>query len=130
MSLTRLVTVGAATADAAIAAASSDNDVDAAVLRAGVLVFLRAHAAEIAPEAATAEDAELLQAYQEWLETAVQYFGDGDAKQIREYTRRAALLSAELNLATRRAREPLPTSPLNETSNDGTIAASAAASTV
>ena len=101
MSIVRLVEVGAASAQAAVeTAAASGGDPDAAVMRVGVLEFLRVHASRVEAEA---EDAKLVDAYRSWLEIAVEIYSTGDEALVPEYTRRGALLSAELELAAARA---------------------------
>lgn len=97
MSTVEMVKVGALTAQAVIDAAAEQNgSAEAGALRIGVLEFLRLYGAEVAAESSYTE---LLDAYRDWLETAVALFGTGDRSHLREYLRRGAILTAELELS-------------------------------
>ncbi|MGH3645825.1 MAG: hypothetical protein ACRDTM_01385 [Micromonosporaceae bacterium] len=99
MSTVLLVEVGAAAAQAAIRVATgSDGDSDAGALCVGLLEFLRVHAVEVAEGG---EYPDLLDAYREWLEITVEMYSTGDESKVREYTRRGAILGAEIDLASR-----------------------------
>lgn len=100
MTILRLIEVSAASARAAIDTASADPDPDAIVMRVGVLEFLRLHASRVE---AQGDDAELLQAYREWLDMAAGMFSTGREDLVREYMRSAGVFSAELELAQARA---------------------------
>lgn len=95
MSVAEMVRIGSATAQTVIDAAARSESVDVATLRAGVLEFLRAHAAQVS---ATDEEPELLIAYRDWLEIAVTLYSTGDETKVREYMHRGAVLGAELDL--------------------------------
>ncbi|MBM7046598.1 MULTISPECIES: hypothetical protein [Rhizobium] len=115
MSILRLIEVSVASAKAAIDTAStppSDADADAAIMRFGVLEFLRVHALSVE---AQGNDADLLKAYRAWLETAVGVFSTGRQDLVPDYMRSAGLFTAELELAQARA--------------NGTLGASAAPAT-
>jgi hypothetical protein len=105
VSIHRIVEVGAATAQAAInTAARSGGDPDAALLRVGVLEFLRVHASRVS---APPDDRDLVDAYRDWLETAVALYSAGDEAKVREYMRQGAILAAEIALAAARANGTL-----------------------
>ncbi len=96
-----MIKVGAWTAQAVIEAASEQvGNTDAAALRVGVLEFLRVYADQAAPDES---DLPLLTAYRDWLDTAVALYSSGDESKVREYARRGALVSAELELVSARA---------------------------
>jgi hypothetical protein len=97
LSINKMIDVGAAAAQAAIAATTVDPD--AAALRVGVLEFLRVYAAEVPP---APEYADLLAAYREWLDTAVALYSTGDETKVREFMRRRAVLGAEMDLVAAR----------------------------
>jgi hypothetical protein len=96
MSTEQMVKIGALTANAAIDLAADTEDGKVAGMRLGLLEFLRLHAAEI-PD--TPQSHDLLAAYRDWLQTAVDLYSTGDLSLIRDYMRRGALLRAELSLA-------------------------------
>jgi hypothetical protein len=101
MSIFRLVEVSVASAQAAVnTATAAAGDPDAAVMRIGILEFLRVHASRVEAEG---DDARLIGAYRGWLEIAVEVYSIGNEDLIPEYMRRAGLLSAELELAQARA---------------------------
>jgi hypothetical protein len=101
MSILGLVQVSFASAKAAIDTATAvPGDPDAAVIRVGVLEFLRVHASRVQ---AKGDDAKLVDAYRAWLEIAVEVYGTGKEDLVPEYMRGAGLLTAELELAEARA---------------------------
>lgn len=109
MSITRMIEVGAATAKAAIqTAAESGGDSDAALMRVGVLEFLRAYAERL-PRKGAPEP--LLAAYQAWLDMAVRLFSEGDESLVDEYMNRVDALAAELDRALASADAPGDASP-------------------
>lgn len=97
MTIPNAVRAGALMADAVIDIAADTTDHDVATVRVGVLEFLRVHAARI--EAAP-DEAELVQAYRDWLDVAVELYSTGEYSLVRDYLRRGALLRAELDLVT------------------------------
>ena len=100
MSIFRLVQVSFASAQAAIDTASAvPGDADAAVMRVGVLEFLRVHASRVEAER---DDARLVNSYRAWLEIAVEVYSSGKEDLVPEYMRRGGLLTAELELAEAR----------------------------
>ncbi len=108
MTILRLIEVSAASARAAIDTASANpSDGDAAVMRVGILEYVRLHASRIE---AKGDDAELLKAYRAWLDTAVDVFSTGQEELIPDYLRSGALFAAELQLAQARANGALRSS--------------------
>jgi hypothetical protein len=101
MSILGLIEVSFASAKTAIDASTAmPGDLDAAVLRVGVLEFLRVHASRVQ---ANGGDAKLVDAYRSWLDSAVEVYATGKEDLVPEYMRRAGLLTAELELAEARA---------------------------
>jgi hypothetical protein len=98
LSINKMVDVGAAAAQAVIAATTVDPD--AAALRVGVLEFLRVYANDVPP---TPEFTDLLTAYREWLDVAVALYSTGDETKVREFVRSRAVLGAEMDLVAARS---------------------------
>lgn len=95
MSISRMIEVGAATAQVAIqTAADSGGDADAALLRVGVLEFLRAYAARFTPNGG---EESVLAAYKDWLDVAVRLYSQGDESLVDEFIERAETLAGELH---------------------------------
>lgn len=108
MTILRLIEVSAASAKAAIDTASVEPpDTDAAIIRVGVLEFLRLHASRVE---AQGDDADLLKAYSAWLDMAVEVFSTGREELVPDYMRSAGLFTAELELAQARANGTLKAS--------------------
>jgi hypothetical protein len=92
-----MVELGAAVAQTAIeTAAATPGDDDAALLRLGVLEFLRAYAESIHTES---DEEPLVRAYQDWLKTAVELYSTGDESLVPKYMRRGEALRSELERA-------------------------------
>jgi len=101
MSTLRAVQVGAETAQSAIDAVERFGlDGETALIRFGVVQLLQLQADDLAAEG---EDAHLLEAYQQWIAVALRYYAPDPDADNREYAHAAAILSAELQLAARRA---------------------------
>jgi hypothetical protein len=121
MSVERAVQVGAETAQAAIDAAERFGlDGDTALLRFGVMQLLQLQANDLT---ADGEDGHLLDAYRRWITVALRYYAPQPDADSREYAHAAAILSAELGLASRRSSPP-------NVDSDATRAASDVASAI
>jgi hypothetical protein len=104
MSVVRAVQVGAETAQAAIDAVDRFGlDAETALLRFGVVQLLQLQANDMAAEG---DEAQLLDAYQRWIAVALRYYAPEPDADDREYAHAAAILSAELRLASRRSSAP------------------------
>lgn len=101
VSVVRVVQVGAETAQAAINAVERFGlDSDTALMRFGMVQLLQLQANDLKAEG---EDAHLLDAYQRWIAVALRYYAPEPGADDREYAHSAAILSAELGLASRRS---------------------------
>ncbi len=101
MSVVRAVQVGAETAQAAIDAVERFGlDGETALLRFGVVQLLQLQADDMTAEG---DDAHLLDAYQRWIAVALRYYAPQPEADDREYAHTAAILSAELRLASQRS---------------------------
>ena len=70
-----------------------------------MLAFLHSHASQVD---ADPDAGDLLIAYREWLDTAIELFSTGDEARIRDYMRRGAVLGAEMEMAEARLAEVQP----------------------
>lgn len=95
MTVASSVRVGTAAAQATIDAAAAETDMDALLLRVGVLRFLQRHASDVL-RAEPGE--ELAAAYRAWLDVAVTLYSGSAAASVPDYARAAARLNAELEL--------------------------------
>ena len=103
MTTLRAVQVGAETAQAAIDAVERFGlDGETALIRFGIVQLLQLQANDLPAEG---EDAHLLDAYQQWIAVALRYYAPHPDADNREYAHAAAILSAELQLASRRSSE-------------------------
>jgi hypothetical protein len=103
MSTLRAVQVGAETAQAAIDAVERFGlDGETALLRFGIVQLLQLQANDLPAEG---EDTHLLDAYQRWIAVALRYYAPQPDADNREYAHAAAILSAELQLASRRSSD-------------------------
>jgi len=101
MTTLRAVQVGAETAQAAIDAVERFGlDGETALIRFGVVQLLQLQADDLTAEG---EDDHLLDAYQRWIAVALRYYAPEPAADNREYAHAAAILAAELTLASRRS---------------------------
>jgi hypothetical protein len=97
MSVLRVAQVGTATAQAAIEAVEEFGvDTDTLTIRLGVMQLLQIQQEGMEPEEG---EMPLLEAYANWIETALRYYAPDSDTSVREYARAAALLSAELLVA-------------------------------
>jgi hypothetical protein len=101
VSVLRAIQVGAQTAQAAIDAVEQFGlDGDTALLRFGVVQVLQFQANDFPAEG---DDAHLLDAYKRWISVALRYYAPEADADNREYAYAAAILSAELQLASQRS---------------------------
>lgn len=115
MSVVRAVQVGAETAQAAIDAVERFGlDGDSALIRFGVVQILQLQADDLTAEG---DDAHLLDAYQRWIAVALRYYAPDPDADDREYAHAAAILSAELRLASRRSSSSQDVTDARQTAN-------------
>jgi D-alanyl-D-alanine dipeptidase len=91
-----MVELGAMTAQAAVQTAVGSGDRDATLVRLALLEMLRTYASRVEAEG---EEAELLQAYRDWLATAIEFFSTGDDALVPEYMRQGEALGVALDAA-------------------------------
>jgi hypothetical protein len=104
MSILRAVQVGATTAQAAIDAVEQFGaDANTLLLRLGVVKLLNIQQEDLNAEG---EEEPLLAAYRDWIDVALRYYAPDPDADLREYVRAAAVLSAELRIAS--LRQPSP----------------------
>jgi hypothetical protein len=115
VSALRAVQVGAETAQAAIDAVERFGlDGDSALIRFGVVQILQLQADDLT---AAGEDAHLLDAYQRWIAVALRYYAPDPDADDREYAHAAAILSAELRLASGRSSSSQDVTDARQTAN-------------
>ena len=104
MSVLPMVQVGVTAAQAAVDAVEQFGaDADTLLLRVGVVQLLKFQVEDMNAEG---EDAPLLDAYRNWIDVALRYYGPDPDADLREYIRTSAILTAELRIAS--LRQPSP----------------------